>query len=159
MLYCPLYFNRPQPIAGQWSVITRLLNTTGLQIRIWVCVCTIMFRSILVKVCYDQHTGHNRDAEIREHHQRDNEDRGEGHGGERALHTEGMVRVHVFPICPPRRVPLRGPIPVQSMEVEGKVEALWTQHASTLHNTSRGSGKMLCYSASCKALMVSFRVF
>ena len=104
-----------------------------------ICICTILSKSFLVNVCYDQYIGHNRDSETREHHQWHNEDRGEGHGGSRALHTEGMVRVHVFPISPPRRVPLRGPEPVQSMEVEGKAKRhnmplLWTTQVGEVAN-------------------------
>ena len=122
-----------------------------------ICICTILSKSFLVNVCYDQYIGHNRDSETREHHQWHNEDRGEGHGGSRALHTEGMVRVHVFPISPPRRVPLRGPEPVQSMEVEGKAK----RHniASSLNNTSRGSGKCCVSQLHCKALMLYFELF
>ena len=72
----------------------------------YVCMYVCIMLKRLVKTNID-HTGDNRDAEIREHHKWHNEDGGEGHGGERALHTEGVVRVHVLPIGPPRRVPLR----------------------------------------------------
>ncbi|KAJ6805040.1 cytochrome P450 90D2 [Iris pallida] len=62
----------------------------------------------------------NGDAATGQHHQRDHADGGEGHRGEGAFHPQGVVRLHLLPIGPPRRRPLRGPQPVQSLEVEGQ---------------------------------------